>query len=357
MNQINKTVKKPILGITSLKDRKRLFFSEIKSYERKRQIKIAITNDIETINNSLKMIGLKITSVNVDSYKRKTENIGNSIEKACKIILNEIEEEEDNEETCLRESIILLLKCLKWKDVNNISDLAYHRLVKELDKNLPNIDKIRNLRGEINELSTFVNNEYGYFIDFEEKLENVLRKLYNMSQIKENELIKIKLCGDGTNVGRVKKMFNFSFSVINEPSICQSAKGHYTIGIFEISEENYEVLSNCLKAVLEKIKAIDSITIDIGDGTKKTFNIQKYLCGDLKFLAIVLGINAANANQPCIWCKCDKSEFYNLKKVWSITDKANGARTHDESSRIIKSNKKENEGYLFLKIYLKFILF
>ena len=55
----------------------------------------------------------------------------------------------------------------------------------------------------------------------------------------------------------------------------------------------------------------DLITIDIGG---VCYMIEKYLCCDLKMLAILYGINGANSNQPCIWCD------YNIKG--DITDEA-----------------------------------
>ena len=33
------------------------------------------------------------------------------------------------------------------------------------------------------------------------------------------------------------------------------------------------------------------------------YEVTKYLAGDMKFLAIMFGINAANSKYPCVWCK------------------------------------------------------
>ena len=62
------------------------------------------------------------------------------------------------------------------------------------------------------------------------------------------------------------------------------------------AQESYEHLTVAIKDIAEEIDLIKSIDID---GHK--YNIKFYLGGDIKYLAICLGIQATNA---CIWCKC-----------------------------------------------------
>jgi len=38
-------------------------------------------------------------------------------------------------------------------------------------------------------------------------------------------------------------------------------------------------------------------------------NIEFYLGGDLKFLAIVCGIEAANTEYACVWCRCPRDKW------------------------------------------------
>ena len=58
---------------------------------------------------------------------------------------------------------------------------------------------------------------------------------------------------------------------------------------------------------MQNLSSITEITIG-----EKTFTIVFHLGGDLKFLALVLGINAANSNFPCPICTTDKKEFKNF---------------------------------------------
>lgn len=64
--------------------------------------------------------------------------------------------------------------------------------------------------------------------------------------------------------------------------------------------------------------------------TDKRYEIETYLGGDLKFLAMVCSIDAANCDHACIWCKCPMSARWDMSQEWSITDIAKGARTIDE---------------------------
>lgn len=41
----------------------------------------------------------------------------------------------------------------------------------------------------------------------------------------------------------------------------------------------------------------------------KTYSLEYFLGGDLKFLALALGINQSTGHYPCIWCKTKKEDF------------------------------------------------
>jgi len=53
----------------------------------------------------------------------------------------------------------------------------------------------------------------------------------------------------------------------------------------------------------------------------------------------VCGIDAANSNHSCIWCKCPISERWNMDLEWSITDTTKGARTVEEIAMLAKKPK------------------
>ena len=51
-----------------------------------------------------------------------------------------------------------------------------------------------------------------------------------------------------------------------------------------------------------------------------------YLGGDWKFLALVTGIDAATSEHACIWCKCPKEDRWDTSMHWYITNPDEGAR-------------------------------
>ena len=193
-------------------------------------------------------------------------------------------------------------------------------------------------------MSRVYENELGYYIRVYDKLKNIIENLIKTKIIDEQErVIKIKLCGDGTNCGNFKKLFNFNFSVLNE-SICKSAKGHYTIGVFEIANENYKELTICLSDITRELREIKEI--EIGG---KVYEIRMYMGGDLKFLASVYGINAANSMYPCLWCKCCKTQFNDFEQDWSFVDPKKGARRLAEAQELFQAsngNKEKKFGYI-----------
>lgn len=99
-----------------------------------------------------------------------------------------------------------------------------------------------------------------------------------------------------------------------------SPKGNHTLTIIN-GTEDYDLLRTSLSDLIEEVKNMSSLMI--GD---VTFPIEFYLCGDLKFLAVV---ECATATYSCVWCTCASSEQHDMSKEWSITDTGKGARTVD----------------------------
>ena len=126
--------------------------------------------------------------------------------------------------------------------------------------------------------------------------------------------------------------------------------------MFEITKESYDQVSKSLDGIISQLNNLNEILID-----GRTFKIEKYLCCDLKMLAILYGINGANSNQPCIWC------YYNIKEDIQdnhgmfIHNKMQISRTLDEATRIANLGLKDGlNGYVsrpIINIDFKFCMF
>ena len=87
--------------------------------------------------------------------------------------------------------------------------------------------------------------------------------------------------------------------------------------MYEIPCENYESIKKSLKEMLEQLKKMSDDKKIIIKG--KQYNLKFMLGGDLKFIAIIFGLNAANSDYPCPWCTCDISKPVDLNQRWPIS--------------------------------------
>ncbi len=88
-----------------------------------------------------------------------------------------------------------------------------------------------------------------------------------------------------------------------------------------MNNEDYSTIQICLKEIIENLEGFNSVTIN-----GIVFRLVFTLGGDLPWLANITGINAANADFPCIWCKWNKKEDGDIRRSWTIND-----RSHQEA--------------------------
>jgi hypothetical protein len=220
---------------------------------------------------------------------------------------------------------------LHIKDNANISDRQYEILKQNIPQ-LPSMHSIKQLRKRNEELFMDGNGE----IDVNAKIN--FHILNYLDKNPETQLINIKISGDGINVGSKKKLFNFSFSILNDRQKCTTATGNYLLGLYEIDSENDEELKRVLIPVFEQLKEIQSITYE-----NRTIAIIKFIGGDLKFLLLYFGINAANSTYYCLYCTVSKKEELEktlvefVKQKFSVNDTKEKARSFSEHSSNISN--------------------
>ena len=141
--------------------------------------------------------------------------------------------------------------------------------------------------------------------------------------------MRVKLTGDGTNIGKHLHVVNFAFTILEEGDKAYGPSGNHCIAIFKDSE-NYGAMKVCLADIVQEVKELES-SISVHD---KKFCLEFYLGGDWKFLAMISGIDSASSTHACIWCKCPPLERYDSTQVWSITDS-----THGMALELLKKTK------------------
>ena len=93
--------------------------------------------------------------------------------------------------------------------------------------------------------------------------------------------------------------------------------------MFEIDCEKYDNIKESLKELLQQLEIIDKLDIN-----SKEYKIKYKVGCDMKMLAILFGINAANSNFSCLWCNCNLSQPVNMQMEWSISRTQADASTH-----------------------------
>ena len=149
----------------------------------------------------------------------------------------------------------------------------------------------------------------------------------------KDDTVKVKLSGDGTNIGRRLKIVNFTFTILNEKEVAMGERGNYILAIIK-ADETYENLLQSLADLRSEMTLLNKITVN-----NRTYNIEYFLGGDWKFLACVCGLGAANQDYACIWCKCPRLQRWDTEKQWSLTEINLGARTLEQISKCAKSKQ------------------
>ena len=183
----------------------------------------------------------------------------------------------------------------------------------------------------------------------QQSLESRLRErayhLLQRHQLKAGDKLQVKLSGDGTKVCRKLSLVNFTFTLLNEGDIAMSPSGNHTIAIINVPEY-YEKLANALSDIIAEVKRLTSICVE-----GESFEIEYFLCSDMKFLVIVCGIEAANSTYACVWCRCPAADRYDMDKKWSILDTKQGARSVEEIAECCKKNQNNSASTVHIHQY------
>ena len=171
-------------------------------------------------------------------------------------------------------------------------------------------------------------NSLGFYNAPIQKIMHIIRKYVEKSHAQTSETIKLKISIDGlqlTNTHRT--ILNVTFTILNENKRATTSRGNYILGLFEIESENYDEVNTALREILEPLKTLTTIQ----EGSS-VFNVKKSLGGDLKCLAYLYGINAAQSTCPCVWCEFNVLRDSNADGSWLIS------RTIARSKELLDDN-------------------
>jgi hypothetical protein len=136
----------------------------------------------------------------------------------------------------------------------------------------------------------------------------------------DDPTIHLRLSDDGQNVGKKVKHIMITCAILNDITNIQKSNYHYTVILYP-GTENYKILQKVMIPIVDELN--DLVINGLKDSTGKIWKIKPYFSSDWKFLAIILGFNASNANYICPWYLCTKKDIGNKNKVCIIEKNMN----------------------------------
>ena len=106
----------------------------------------------------------------------------------------------------------------------------------------------------------------------------------------KNKKIRIKLTGDGIQIGKRLHVLNFGFTLLDDEETAYNAAGHHCIALIK-EPEKYHSLTLSLEDIKTEVESLSTIEVN-----GISFDIVYFLGGDWKFLATITGIDSATAN-------------------------------------------------------------
>ncbi|RIB27053.1 hypothetical protein C2G38_2261358 [Gigaspora rosea] len=138
---------------------------------------------------------------------------------------------------------------------------------------------------------------------------NYIIPLYVQKEVlKPDSTLYLRISGDGRNVGKKAKHVMLTVVLLNNLDKLHKPESHYTLVLFP-GTENYYTLQNALAPLISDLQILsEQVFYEIGG---RHWNVELYFSSDWKFLAICLGMNAANSKYFCPWCHCSKENLTN----------------------------------------------
>jgi len=189
------------------------------------------------------------------------------------------------------------------KDKLAISDNGYHEL--SMVSDLPSSSKVKKLKHELNahyQIKNGPNDIKGVHQSLKSRLLPRLTNIINNTPA-DSLLTQfcVKLTGDGTQIGRGITVVSIAFTVLEEGNRACSSSGNHSLAILKVHESDYTKLCDAMQDIVIEASNLKSVIIN-----DKEYKIEYFLGWDMKFLAIVSGIESATATYSCIWCKCQE---------------------------------------------------
>ena len=187
-----------------------------------------IKNILVYLNIFFNSFGLALHKIEL---KEHTSNETASIEKIHQML--SIKRDHNNSD-----DIKLPLVIQEAKDRSNMSEKNYIRFrnacSKIKDFKMPALFRLNELKFKLNNFFSINKNEFGYFVEPEEKIKWLLEKIYyKKNKIIKDNVFRLHLSGDGMAASKTRvNLINLTVRILNDGS--QKTSSHHTLGNIKI---------------------------------------------------------------------------------------------------------------------------
>ena len=146
------------------------------------------------------------------------------------------------------------------KDKFAIGDKAWREL-SMVCKGVPSLYSIKQLVSSLNKnwvVFPTPGDSDGVQVGFKESVTKRLIQIENNGTFDICDVLKIKISGDGTNIGKRLKVVNITYTIINENHFAMSEKGNYPLAIVKCKED-YDGLKEALRDLREEFLMCKSL--------------------------------------------------------------------------------------------------
>lgn len=206
----------------------------------------------------------------------------------------------------------LVDKTLYIKECFHVSNQTYHELAM-VNKELPRTSALTKRARELDANYT-VRPTPGTVVGVQQSLKEQLKKRIQILVKANPTLAKNAKNSSKSNWRRNTYQSQYARSSNSIRSSRRWSKSkftwkNHTIAIFNAGEK-YDVLSEALVDIQGEIEQLKSLKV--GD---VEYGVEFFLGADWKFLALCVGIEAANAKHSCIMCVCPSEDRHDISVV------------------------------------------
>lgn len=199
----------------------------------------------------------------------------------------------------------------RFKDTYLVPDKVYHELAMMIP-NLPRSYQVKKYLQSMNDDSVTPSDgpAHGVQQNFRSSLELRIRECSGAFDA-ENPIVKVKLSGDGTQIGKRMGSVIVGYTLLT-PVLHGSDVS--CLGVVKC-EEKYAELKENFGSIFESAENLKRIEVD-----GVMYEIEYFFTADMKFLNIVLGLDAPNCKFACYACHCSSLQRSDFSTAWPLDD-------------------------------------